>query len=166
MQSMKLVSAALVAIPLLAAGCGPSRPAVNEQARTEPQQQPPAVPAGSPAAEASKVVIDSIELGTGLSPDGDITGEATSFASGQPVFAGVKVDALSPGTTLRLQWIGPQGSALGTDELMVPPDARVITLSAKDTSGWAPGSYRLQVAVGGADAGSKPFSISQKTTAD
>jgi hypothetical protein len=125
-------------------------------------------PAGGrrPGRESGRRSRPGGQLGTGLSPDGDVTGPTTSFASGQPVYTGLKVDALSPGTTLRLQWIGPQGSTLGTDELVVPPDARVITLSAKDTSGWAPGSYRLQVAVGGADAGSKPFSIAQKTAAD
>jgi hypothetical protein len=160
---MKLVLAALVAVPLLALGCTRRAADTSEQARSE---APPAAQAQSPSAEASKTVMDSIELGKSLSPDGDVTGETTTFAAGDHVFAEVKIDALSPGTSLRLDWIGPQGQPISTDDLVVPPDARVITLTGKDTAGWAPGNYRVQVAVGGAPAGSKTFSISQGAAAD
>jgi hypothetical protein len=166
MQTMKLVPAVLIAVPLLAGACGRRTTGSGEQARTESGQDVRPAQQADASGEAGRVVMDSIELGKGLSPDGDITGETSTFTSGEPVFAGVKVESLSPGTTLRLEWIGPEGKAVSTDDMVVPADARVITLSGKDTSGWAPGTYRVQVAVGGADAGSKSFSIGQSTTAD
>jgi hypothetical protein len=166
MQTMKLVPAVLIAVPLLAGACGRRTTGSGEQARTEPAQDVRSAQTADSSGGAVGVVMDSIELGKGLSPDGDVTGQTTSFTSGDSVFAGVKVESLSPGTSLRLEWIGPEGNAVSTDEMVVPAEARVITLSGKDTSGWAPGTYRVQVAVGGADAGSKTFSIGQATTAD
>ena len=157
MRRLKSVFIPLLALPLVVLGCG--RRHADEKAADNTPAMTTEAPAASPAGEVSQVVLGAVELGKALSPDGDVTAASTSFQPGEPVFAGVEASTLSPGTTIRLEWIGPRGVRVGTDDVVVPPGARVITLKAKDTSAWAPGSYRVEVAVGGAKVGSKPFTV-------
>jgi hypothetical protein len=156
MQRLKLVLAALVALPLVAAGCGrrnaDTRGNEGTVARTE---------SGAPAAQGSMAGTEgtTVALGKSLSPDGDVTSNTTAFHPGDPVFAEIQASQLTPGSSVRLSWVSPQGATVSTDDIVVPPDARVITLKAKDTSGWTPGTYRVDVAVGGASVASQTFTI-------
>jgi hypothetical protein len=157
MRLLKPVLIPLLVLPLGVLGC--TRKAQEPAATTQSAPAREAVPAPSAAADVSQVVLGSVELGKSLSPDGDVTSVSTTFRTGEPVYAGVEATSLSPGTTIRLDWVGPRGVSLGSDDLVVPPDARVITLKAKDTSSWKPGDYRVEVAVGGAKVGSKSFTV-------
>ena len=48
---------------------------------------------------------------------------------------------------------------MANDEIVVPPDARLITFKAQDTSSWPAGSYRVDFNAGGQLVGSKNFTI-------
>ena len=165
MQRLKLVLAALLALPLIAMGCGrhADTRGGDTLARTDTSAQGQAAQ-GSTSGDLGTTA--AVELGKSLSPDGDVTGNTTAFHPGEPVFAEIQASNLSPGSNLRLSWVSPQGATLSTDELVVPKDARVITLKAKDTSGWAPGTYRLDVLMGDASLGSKTFTIGGAGAAD
>lgn len=153
MQRLKLVLATLLVLPLAAIGCG------RQNADTRGGEGTVARSEGAQGAATQGTA--TVELGKSLSPDGDVTANTTAFHPGDPVFAEIQAAQLSPGSSVRLSWVSPQGATLSTDEVVVPQDARVITLKAKDTSGWAPGTYRLDVAVGGASVGSQTFTIGQ-----
>lgn len=153
MKTLKLVLAAAVAVPL-AAGCGRQQADTGRYAET-----------GTPA-QTGTLSMDDVELGKALSPDGDVKETTDSFLAGEPVFAEVEASTLAPGTNLKLEWIGPQGTKVSTDELVVPEEARVITLTAKDTARWQPGTYHLDVVVGGNKIGSKTFTIGDRAAAD
>ena len=153
MQRLKLVLAALLALRLAAVGCGRHRADTRGSEGTVARSESaPGSMAGSQA---------TVELGKSLSPDGDVTSDTTAFHPGDPGFAEIEASHLTPGSSVRLSWVSPQGATLSTDEVVVPQDARVITLKAKDTSGWTPGTYRVDVAVGGASVSSKTFTIGE-----
>ena len=157
MRLLKPVLVSLLVLPIAALGCRRHTP--EPATRQEAPAVREAAPAPSAAAEVSQVVLGAVELGKSLSPDGDVTSVSTTFRTGEPVYAGVEAASISPGTSIRLDWVGPRGLKVGSDDLVVPPGARVITLKAKDTTSWKPGDYRVEVAVGGAKVGSKSFTV-------
>ena len=168
MQRLKLVLAALLALPLVTMGCGRQQADTRggeTAARTDTSAQSQAAQ-GSMTVDQGVMAAVALELGKSLSPDGDVTGNTNAFRPGEPVFAEIQASQLSPGSSVRLSWVSPQGATLSTDELVVPQDARVITLKAKDTSSWTPGTYHVDLAVGGASVGSKTFTIGAAGAAD
>jgi hypothetical protein len=168
MQTPKPMLAALLALPLAIIACD-GRPASREGAATTGGAQSGSEGRNEQAPQGPAQTgqgAEAVELGSQLGPDGGVTGNGTSFRAGEPVFAEIQAASLPPGANVRLAWVSPQGATLSTDEMVVPPDARVITLKAKDTSGWVPGAYRVDVAVGGASVGSRTFTISEGGAAD
>ena len=167
MQRSKLMLAALLALPLVTIAC--DQPASREGAATTGAEKAGTearndrgTQAGAPAAQG----VNTVELGSQLGPDGDVTGNGTTFRAGEPVFAEIQAAGLPEGSNVRLAWVSPQGATLSTDELVVPAEARAITLKAKDTSGWVPGDYRVDVAIGGSAVGSRTFTIAEGGAAD
>ena len=57
------------------------------------------------------MVLGAVELGKALSPDGDVTVRQHQLPPGEPVFAGVEATSISPGTCIRLDWVGPRACA-------------------------------------------------------
>lgn len=163
MNRPKLMLAALLALPLMTLACD-GQPAANEPAATS--DRPQAGTEGQAAPGMPAEAASAVELGSELGPEGDVKGNSTSFRAGDPVFAEIQAGSLPAGASVRLAWVGPQGSTVGTDELVLPAEARAITLKAKDTSSWVPGDYRVDVAVGGASVGSRSFTISERGAAD
>lgn len=165
MQRLKPVLAALLAVPLAILGCGPQRTDDRAEAqaeRTEAGAQGQAAQGSMQGGQGAAAV----ELGSTLGPDGAVTGNNTTFKAGDPVFAEIAAESIAAGSTVRLAWVDPKGATVSTDELVVPPEARAITLKAKDTSGWAPGDYRVDVAVGGSPVGTRTFTITGAGAAD
>jgi hypothetical protein len=121
---------------------------------------PPAASApGTPAEAVRQVVLGSVAFGKSINPDGSVAAPGDSFTAGDPLFVSLDVQPISPGTEVRLTWRGPAGQDEGEEELVVPAGARVINFKARDTSAWPAGEHRLEVALGGAVAGAKPFRI-------
>jgi hypothetical protein len=144
----------LVGLTGCSSSCGRSEPA--------PTATPTPSPAGASggAADAARTVLmDSVVLGHSLSPDGTVSTPGTTFVQGEPFFVALKVSAISPGTEVKLSWYGPSGTGEGDDQLVVPPGATVVNFRAKDTSSWPSGTHRLEIWVGGAKVGEKPFTI-------
>lgn len=160
MQRLKLMLAAAAVLPLAALAC--ERPPAAGRGPADEGSSRTSAPAAVQAGQAA----GAVELGTELGPDGDVKGNGTDIKAGDPVFAQIQAGSLPAGANVRLAWVGPQGATLGTDEIVMPPDARAITLKARDTSGWAPGDYRVDVAVGGANIASKAFRVLERGSAD
>jgi hypothetical protein len=138
MQRLKLVQAALLALPLVALACGPQRADTRE-------------PAGEPATSAPAATgAARVELGSTVGDDGRLVGHADTFKRGEPIIAALDASTFKAGTAVRMTWMGPSGQMIANDEIMVPPDARVITFKAQDTTSWTPGQYRVDVDAAGA----------------
>jgi hypothetical protein len=113
----------------------------------------------APAEAVRQVVLRSLALGKSINPDGSVAAAVDTFAPGEPLFVSLDVQPISPGTEVRLAWRGPTGQDNGEEEMVVPGGARVINFKARDTSGWTAGEHHLEVSLGGALVGSKPFRI-------
>jgi hypothetical protein len=147
MHSLKVVQATLLALPLVALGCGPQR----ADTRETPKEMASALP--GPAAAVT------VELGSKIGDDGRVAGHTDRFRKGEPIIAAINASTLKTGTGVRLTWTGPQGQVLANDEISVPPDARTITFKAQDTGTWEPGTYRVDINDAGVLTGSKTFTI-------
>jgi hypothetical protein len=150
--SGRLLLAGLVA---LCAGCGRGEAPAPSPTPAAPTSTMP----GAPADAVRQVVLRSVAFGKSINPDGSVAAALDTFAAGEPLFVSLDAQPISPGTEVRLAWRGPAGEDNGEEEVVVPAGARVINFKARDTNGWAPGAHRLEVTLGGAPIGSKPFRI-------
>ncbi|HVR71788.1 MAG TPA: hypothetical protein VMT87_13175 [Vicinamibacteria bacterium] len=138
----------------LGSACGREAPAPSPTPAPSPDAD-----AAAPADDVRQVVLRSITIGKSVGPDGSVAAAVDTFAPGEPLFVSLDAQAISAGTEVRLAWRGPAGEDHGEEEMMVPAGARVINFKARDTSGWPVGEHRLEVSLGGAPVGSKPFRI-------
>jgi hypothetical protein len=135
--------------------CGRDAPSPTPAPTPSPAASIPAAPADA----VSQVVLRSVAFGKSINPDGSVAAPADAFGAGEPLFVSLDVQPISPGTEVRLAWRGPASEDNGVEELVVPAGARIINFKARDTRGWQPGGHRLEVSLGGAFVGSKPFRI-------
>jgi hypothetical protein len=150
--------AGLLIVTMVATGLGCRR---GEPPSPSPSATPSAAASapGTPAEAVRQVVLRSVAFGRSINPDGTVAAPTDTFTAGEPLFVSLDVQPISPGTEVRLTWRGPSAQDEGEEELVVPAGARVINFKARDTSGWPAGEHRLEVSLGGAMAGSKPFRI-------
>ena len=123
-----------------------------------PASAPSAAPA-PPAEAVRQVVLRSVTFGKSINPDGSVAAAVDTFTPGEPLFASLDVQPISPGTEVRLAWRGPAGQDNGEEQMVVPPGARIVNFKARDTTAWTAGEHRLEVSLGGASVGSKTFRI-------
>ena len=151
MHRLKLLQAAVVvAVPLVALGCGPQR-ADTRETYTEPS---PAMNAPAPGGAAGM-----LGLGSQVGEDGRLASHSDTFKRGEPIIAAVDAATLKPGSSVRLAWRGPQGQTVASEETAVPPDARTITFKAQDTTSWTPGQYRVETSAGTTVLGTRTFTV-------
>jgi hypothetical protein len=154
---MRTTVSGRLTLPVLLAlvgACGRDAPAPT------PAPTPSAAAAPvAPAEAVRQVVLRSVALGKSINPDGSVAAAVDTFTPGEPLFVSLDVQPISPGTEVHLAWRGPTGQDHGEEELVVPAGARVVNFKARDTSGWPAGEHRLEVSLGGALVGSKPFRI-------
>jgi len=127
-----------------------------------PSPSPVSAQATAPAAPAEavrQVVLRSVTFGKSINPDGSVAAAVDTFAPGEPLFVSLDVQPISPGTEVRLAWRGPAGQDNGDEQLVVPAGARIVNFKARDTATWTAGEHRLEVSLGGAPVGSKPFRL-------
>jgi hypothetical protein len=150
---------------LIAAGCRRHEPAGQGQASSPVTTPPPPTMGGTGADAARDVLLKSVNLGRTLNPDGTVADSGTVFRQGDPLFVSFRVAPISPGTELKLVWLGPRGTANGQEQMVVPPAADVVNFRAKDTRAWLPGDHRVEIWIGGGRVGEKTFRIEGTATA-
>jgi len=145
---------ALAGVVALALACPRETPAPSPSPAS-----PPAAAAAAPAEAVRQVVLRSVTFGKSINPDGRVAAALDTFAPGEPLFVSLDVQPISPGTEVRLAWRGPAGQDNGEEQLVVPAGARIVNFKARDTAAWTAGEHRLEVWLGGAPVGAKPFRI-------
>lgn len=149
--SLRLALSGLVAVGL---ACRREAAAPSPAPRG-PQAAAPAAPAEA----VRQVVLRSVTFGKSINPDGSVAAALDTFTPGEPLFVSLDVQPISPGTEVRLAWRGPAGQDNGDEQMVVPAGAHIVNFKARDTAAWTAGEHRLEVALGGASVGSKPFRI-------
>jgi len=124
-------------------------------------------PAGSepPAALATAVPagarVERITVAKAVNAD-DSPGEAaTAFGRADTVYVSMWTASAPVGTEIAARWFGPNGQQLNEDKIVTDKAGDGYTsFHAANVKGWAPGTYRVDILVNGAPAGSTTFTIS------
>jgi hypothetical protein len=109
-----------------------------------------AVPAEiTPITDKDKAWIEdvTIELGSGLDPDGSLAvGKATSeFKIGDPAIVSMDVGSVPANTPIKVVWVGPNEKKVSEETKSTAAGQKYLTFTAPDTKSWANGEYRAEV---------------------
>jgi hypothetical protein len=171
MNSRILSLTLAAALPLLVA-CKPQQ----EVAKYD-QNQPPTqtsekeIPGTNNPNDVSPVqaqsMIDDVTIGHKAEADGTIAAEnqGDDFAPGDPVVLAMKVGDAPAGTTVKVDWYGPNDTKLDQTEKGINAGQAFLVFENPNTSGWKKGDYRAEVWVGDEKVSSQNFNIVDKKEA-
>jgi hypothetical protein len=122
---------------------------------------PPATeaPAAAPAPAGARV--ERITVAKAVNSD-DSPGEAAStFGKSDTVYVSMWTASAPVGTEIKARWFGPDGQQITEDRIVTDRAGDGYTsFHAANTKGWAPGTYRVEILLNGASAGSTTFTVS------
>ncbi len=122
-----------------------------------------APPADVPVAQvpAAGARVERITVSKAVNAD-DSPGEAmTTFGKGDTVYVSMWTAGAPVGTEVMARWSGPDGQQITEDKVMTDKAGDGYTsFHAANVNGWAPGTYRVEIFVNGASAGSTTFTVS------
>jgi hypothetical protein len=123
--------------------------------------------ADSGTSKASNAVAN-VSVGHQLGADGSIAAgqEGKNFAPGQPVFIAMQTGSAPAGTVVEIDWFGPGGQQLGSDQRQLASGDTVIHFSNQRTRQWGLGDYHADVMINGQKADTEHFSEVNADRAD
>jgi hypothetical protein len=109
----------------------------------------------------AKAAVADVAIGHQVGAGGTITGDqkGNNFTAGQPVMVALTVGKAPVGTPVTIDWYGPNGQQLATDQKTVENGNQAISFASKDTSAWGQGDYHADLSVGGQKIDTERFSI-------
>lgn len=129
-----------------------------EVAAPAPASEPPvamatAVPAGAR--------IERITVAKAVNADHSPGEAATAFGTKDTVYVSMWTASAPVGTEVTARWFGPDGQQITEDKIVTDrPGDGYTSFHAANVNGWAPGTYRVEILVNGAPAGSTNFTVS------
>ena len=138
---------------LLVAGCGKKDAAV-------PVDTSAALPAPAPPAPAALHVTD-VSTGKGLTADKNLGSSTDTFGVHDTIYVLVKTDGASSASKLDAKWTynGKQTVKESTQNIAPAGGESRNEFHIQKASAWPKGSYKVEVMLNGAPAGSKDFTI-------
>jgi hypothetical protein len=130
------------------------------QKKTETVSMPPAEqPAASAPAAGARV--ERITVAKAVNAD-DSPGEAAStFGKNDTVYVSMWTASTPVGTEISARWLGPDGQQITEDKIVTDRAGDGYTsFHVANTNGWTPGTYRVEILLNGAPAGSTTFTVS------
>ena len=120
-------------------------------------------PAGAqtaPSPAAQPVAVVGLTLGKQVGPDKKVTGESTTFAPGDTIYASVDTQGAATGTAIVARWTYQDGQT-------VHEETQALTLTGPATTefhiakpdGWPKGSYKVEILVDGVPVRSADFTV-------
>lgn len=169
MTRQPLILAASLAAVLALSACGKH----DESASSVPATPPPAASAptmapapastaaiGMPASDApAAVTFGSVELGSTVDAGHKILASADTFAPMDTIYASVDTSG-SGAATLDAKWSDKDGKTMHEDSKTLNssgPETTAFMIS--NPSGFAAGSYKVDISLNGSQVASKDFSI-------
>ena len=112
--------------------------------------------------------VADVTVGHQLGANGGIAAgqEGKSFGPGQPVFIAFRAGSAPPGTNVQIEWYGPDGQKLLSDQQQVKSGDTMMHFSSDRTGGWGLGDYRADLLVNGQKVDTEHFSVVNANQAD
>jgi len=112
--------------------------------------------------------VANVSIGHQLGADGSIAAgqDGKNFVPGQPVFLSMQTGSAPAGTTIEVDWFGPNGQQLGSDQQKVAAGDAITHFANKKTHEWGLGDYRADVMVNGQKVDTEHFSVVNANHAD
>jgi hypothetical protein len=119
-------------------------------------------------ATKQKDAVSDVTVGHQLGADGAMAAgqDGKSFVPGQPVFVAINSGSAPAGTTIAVEWYGPNDQKLLTDQKQVKSGESMTNFASNRTSGWGLGDYRIDVLVNGQKVDTEHFSMVNENHAD
>lgn len=153
-QGFFLIATA-VALAVSTAAC---KKKVETAAYPPPGSEPPAAMA---TAVPAGVRIERITVAKAVNADNSPGEAATAFGRADTVYVSMWTASAPVGTEIAARWFAPNGQQLTEDKVVTDKAGDGYTsFHAGNVKGWAPGTYRVDILVNGAPAGSTTFTIS------
>jgi len=155
---------ALVRVPLFLALALFAVVVASACAKKEPPAPPPA-PTAMPTVEVPTPVpaarLDKITVTKSVNADKSPGETAASFGKKDTVYVSFWVADAPAGTELKARWSDPKGTQLTEDKIVTDkPGSGYSEFHAAKKSGWAPGTYKVDLFLNGQPAGTVNFTVS------
>lgn len=146
----------LVSVVLAAAGCRSQDQAAADNT------------SGTLSPNQAKAAVGDVAIGHQLGADGTIAADqkGNKFSPGQPIFVAIAIGSAPVGTPVTVDWYGPDGQQLATDQKTVTRNQSELSFASKDTTGWAPGDDHVDISVGGQKVDTERFAIAAPEKAE
>jgi|KBSMisStandDraft_5_1062788.scaffolds.fasta_scaffold67075_2 hypothetical protein len=151
---VSFLALALTAVVVAASAC----------AKKEPPPPPPA-PTAMPTVEVPTPVpaarLDKITVTKSVNADKSPGETAASFGKKDTVYVSFWVADAPAGTELKARWSDPKGKQLTEDKVVTDKAGSGYSeFHAAKKSGWAPGTYKVDLFLNGQPAGTVNFTVS------
>lgn len=155
---------ALVRVPLFLALALFAVVVASACAKKEPPPPPPA-PTAMPTVEVPTPVpaarLDKITVTKSVNADKSPGESAASFGKKDTVYVSFWVADAPAGTELKARWSDPKGTQLTEDKVVTDKAGSGYSeFHAAKKSGWAPGTYKVDLFLNGQPAGTVNFTVS------
>ena len=128
---------------------------------TPPPPQPTPVPVVAVPTAVPAAHVERIAVVKAIQSDKSPGEAATTFAKKDTVYVSFWVADAPVGTELKARWTDPTGKVLTEDKLVTDkPGAGYSEFHAAKKSGWATGTYKVELFLNGQPAGSTSFTVS------
>ena len=147
--------AAAVSLAVATAAC---KKKTETAAYPPPGSEPPMVQATAVPAGAR---VERITVVKAINSDDSPGQAATTFGPKDTVYVSMWTASTPVGTEIAARWFGPNGQQLNEDKIVTDRAGDGYTsFHAAMPKGWPPGTYRVDILLNGAPAGSTTFTIS------
>ena len=114
--------------------------------------------AGAPMGGAR---VERVTVAKAVNSDHSPGEAASAFARNDTVYVSMWTANTPVGTEIAARWYGPDGQQITEDKIVTDRAGDGYTsFHAANTKGWAPGTYRVEILLNGAPAGSTTFTVS------
>jgi hypothetical protein len=115
-------------------------------------------PAAAPATGAR---VERITVAKAVKSDDSPGESASTFGKNDTVYVSMWTANTPVGTEIAARWFGPDGQQITEDKIVTDRAGDGYTsFHAANTNGWTPGTYRVEILLNGAPAGSTTFTVS------
>ncbi|HVR43840.1 MAG TPA: hypothetical protein VMS56_10405 [Thermoanaerobaculia bacterium] len=105
-------------------------------------------------------LVREVRLGGRLGPDGSLEADAARFRAGAPIHLILELEQAPPGSAASAVWRRGEKTLL-RQRLEVEPGSTRIRFTVEQTADWAPGTYQVDVSMGGSEVETLEFVIDE-----